>query len=142
MRNVVLRHTCKVATCCRSGLVITVHSPSTQSTAASFTCRGPSKGSDDGEMNTFPLCCALYWHQEYPSFYCTLIYYSETGERASTASVFSKVYSLSNLLDCHQAVISSKCKKHTPPTSSSVVILRIVFLFTSVHTSVRVVSCR
>lgn len=38
-------------------------------------------------MNTFLLCCILYWHQEYPSFYCTLIYYSETGDKASRASV-------------------------------------------------------
>lgn len=39
----------------------------------------------EGE-NTFLLCCVLYGHQEYPSFYCTLIYYNETGEKAGRAS--------------------------------------------------------
>lgn len=35
-----------------------------------------------GQVSTFLLCCILYWRQEYPSFYCTLIYYSETGDKA------------------------------------------------------------
>lgn len=39
----------------------------------------------EGE-NTFLLCCVLYGRREYPSFYCTLIYYNETGEKAGRAS--------------------------------------------------------
>lgn len=39
----------------------------------------------EGE-NTFLLCCVLYGRQEYPSFYCTLIYYNETGNKAGRAS--------------------------------------------------------
>lgn len=38
--------------------------------------------------NTFLLCCLLYGSQEYPSFYCTLIYYNETGDKAGRASVW------------------------------------------------------
>lgn len=36
-----------------------------------------------GRTSTFLLCCVLYRRREYPSFYCTLIYYSETGDKAS-----------------------------------------------------------
>lgn len=44
-------------------------------------------GGVDGE-NTFLPCCVLYGRREYPSFYCTLIYYNETGEKAGRASVW------------------------------------------------------
>lgn len=58
-------------------------------TSACMRCEarvGENKRSDR-QVNTFLLCCILYWRQEYPSFYCTLIYYSETGDKVHRESV-------------------------------------------------------
>lgn len=59
-----------------------------RSTAAPLTQseRGGGVGveyeEEGGRLSTFLLCCVLYRRREYPSFYCTLIYYSETGDKA------------------------------------------------------------
>lgn len=76
---------------------------------------GESEGSDR-QVNTFLLCCILYWRQEYPSFYCTLIYYSETGDKVSRES--ASVCPQRNLLTPARQTGCQNLLKHDPHTQT------------------------
>lgn len=101
-----------------------------------------------GQVNTFLLCCILYWRQEYPSFYCTLIYYIETGDKASRASVSVCVCRPQSSTPTPRARLAVRpaqmplgCDilhmyaKHTPhrDMSTSIFILKVVALSLHLH---------
>lgn len=71
------------------------------------------------QMSTFLLCCILYWRQEYPSFYCKLIYYSETGDKVSRESVSVNVCLQCSLLTLDPDSLSELLKHHRAARSSS-----------------------
>lgn len=160
--------TCEAATCCichyhlnKKNILLT------ESTAASFSCHGtsPCIGGRDteqeemkvrgviGQINTFLLGCILYWRQEYPSFYCTLIYYSETGDKASRVSISVYVCPQSSLLTPDPDSLSDLLKHYwvrdPPHTHTQLCLSPFVhcidfsdIFFTSTRTSVHAVSCR
>lgn len=115
--------------------------------------RGGESKRSDGQASTFLLCCILYWRQEYPSFYCTLIYYSETGDKVSRESVSVYVCPqcslltpesdrLSNVQLHYWAVRSSThTELHLYLFEHCIDFSKLLFFPPSMHTFVHAVSC-
>lgn len=97
------------------------------------------EGRGRGGESTFLLCCVLYGRRACPSFYCTLIYYNETGEKAGRASGWG----FHGAAGCQTFPRIGLPHPHpSAETREASVISNVALAFTSIRTSVRAASCR